>query len=362
MNKTNTILPDQAKFDQERQRLLATLGKLIEGGIVENLQHIGATSVPNLPPSPILDIGLSVIPFPLQPDHQAALTELGYKILPGYEGRPEQRFRHFNGSIQLLITEAGDDRWANYLLVRDYLRHSDSARREYAERKAALSISDDPTAKAQLFGPLITASHQWWINRAGFEPVHTAAAELKDGGFAWYVSSGWALDLFLNQVCRVHLDIDVVVPRSDQLTIQHHLTGRGWQLLTPMDGKLEPWPAHMRLEMPRHQVHAHRDDTFLDLLISQIEHGIWYYRREPTIIRHMTQATLMSEAGIPILAPELVLLFKSQNTGKKDRGKDQLDFERVFPHLEPTRRAWLYWALQATDPNHDWLNWWPVAA
>jgi hypothetical protein len=317
-----------------------------------------------LPARPILDIGLEVVPFPLTPDRHAALTALGYELVPGFEGRPEQRFRHVNGNVQLFITEVGDDRWANYLLVRDYLRHSDSARRDYAARKAALGLdtSDDPTAKAQLFEPLVIAAQAWVIHHAGFEPVQNVAAELADGGFPWYISSGWALDLFLNQVQRVHLDIDVVVARSDQFALQQHLTGRGWKLLTPLDGKLERWPPHMRLEMPRHQVHAHRDGAFIDFLISQIEHGIWYYRRHPIVIRNMVRATIMSEAGIPILAPELVLLFKSQNTGHKERGKDQLDFERTFPQLEPERRAWLHWALMATNPTHDWLKLWPEPA
>ena len=32
-------------FDQGRERLVAILGKITEGGIVEAIEHIGATSV-----------------------------------------------------------------------------------------------------------------------------------------------------------------------------------------------------------------------------------------------------------------------------------------------------------------------------
>jgi hypothetical protein len=68
--------------------------------------------------------------------------------------------------------------------------------------------------------------------------------------------------------------------------------------------------------------------------------------------------SLRAESGIPFLAPELVLLFKSKNTSatQTDRSKDQLDFERVCPHLDPERRAWLRWALLATDPAHPWID------
>jgi hypothetical protein len=65
---------------------------------------------------------------------------------------------------------------------------------------------------------------------------------------------------------------------------------------------------------------------------------------------------LESTQGIPFLAPELVLLFKSKNTSGKERSKDQTDFERTCTRLEPERRAWLRWALTAVDPSHEWIE------
>jgi hypothetical protein len=164
------------------------------------------------------------------------------------------------------------------------------------------------------------------------------------------------LDLFIGQPQRVHHDTDVVVRRSDQLDLQQHLLARGWQLLTPLEGKLEPWPPHMFLHLPRHQVHAHRDGMFLDLLVSDIEHGLWRYRREPSIIQSVERIGLQTADGLPYLAPELVLLFKSKNTGQQERPKDQQDFERTLPHLQPAQRAWLRWALLVTEPQHPWLE------
>ena len=54
-------------FDQEREQLLAVLGTITEGGIVEAIEHIGSTSVPGLSGAPCVDIGVSVWPFPLEP-------------------------------------------------------------------------------------------------------------------------------------------------------------------------------------------------------------------------------------------------------------------------------------------------------
>jgi hypothetical protein len=52
----------------------------------------------------------------------------------------------------------------------------------------------------------------------------------------------------------------------------------------------------------------------------------------------------------------IVLLFKSQNTSGRERRKDQADFEKVYTYMEPERRAWLLWAMLATDPEHAWIK------
>jgi hypothetical protein len=137
--------------------------------------------------------------------------------------------------------------------------------------------------------------------------------------------------------------------------MQKYLLDRDWKLITPFEKRLERWPPHMRLELPRHQVHAHREDTFIDLLLTDMD-DVWQYRREPLVIRSKEKMSLRSESDIPYLAPELVLLFKSKNTSSHERAKDQDDFERALPHLEPERRAWLRWALIATAPDYPWIS------
>jgi hypothetical protein len=72
-------------------------------------------------------------------------------------------------------------------------------------------------------------------------------------------------------------------------------------------------------------------------------------------LRDLERALLAAADGLPHLAPELVLLFKSRNTGAQDRPRDQSDFERVFPRLDTERRAWLRWALEVASPGHAWI-------
>jgi len=127
--------------------------------------------------------------------------------------------------------------------------------------------------------------------------------------------------------------------------------------VTPFEGRLEPWPPHMLLELPRHQVHAHRDGAFIDFLLSDLSDGFWHYRRDPAVVRQLDRTVLRTTQGIPFLAPECVLLFKSKNTSNKpERAQDQIDFDAAYTHLEPERRAWLRWALLATEPMHPWID------
>lgn len=94
----------------------------------------------------------------------------------------------------------------------------------------------------------------------------------------------------------------------------------------------------------------------MDILISEIEHEVWRYRREPSIIQAVERIGLTTADGLPYLTPELVLLFKSRNTGPEERPKDQQDFERTLPHLHPAQRTWLCWTLLITEPEHPWLE------
>lgn len=344
-------------FDRQRQealteqaRILAALGELVQGGIVDNIQHVGATSVAQVPAGSRLDLALSVTPFPLETNAQAKLEELGYALDSEQSSKHEQRFQHISGAYQLFVSEVGSDEWMNHLLIRDFLQADERARQRYIAQRNLQS-------KDALFTELLVDAKLWWVDHHGWGPVEFVRQELEGCGHPWYISSGWALDLFLGKVSRVHLDVDVVVARADQLALREQMTKRGWTFLTPLKAKLEPWPPHMRLEMPRHQLHAHREGRFIDFLLTDVSHDLWRYRRDPIVIRRLEQAWQQTSEGIPFLAPELVLLFKSRNTSaeKRERNKDQEDFERVYPHLQAEARAWLRWALIATEPKHAWI-------
>lgn len=338
-------------YIQERERLLKALGWMGDGGMVEDCQHIGATRI--LETDACVDIALAV--FPLNATLDTALATLGYAPYATPDREFVKQYRHASGAFQVWAVESGDEAWLEWTLLPAYLENNTDARQAYAA--AHLAWENDAARKIFYFANVWPAAQAWWIEFSGFAQVKQVADELAGLNIPWYVSGGWALNLFLGCVTRVHHDVDIVLARADQLALREYMTNRGWKFVTPYEGHLEPWGPHLFLHLPRQQVHAHRNGEFIDFQLTDIERGIWQYRREPFIVHTIERVGMQTEHGIPFLAPQVPLLFKSRNTSnKQNRAKDQLDFETVAPQLNAEQRAWLRWALVATVPNHAWLQ------
>src|SRR5512138_1823387 len=102
-----SIVHWQQQYQSEQARLLDALGRVTEGGILESIQHIGATSISGLRGSSCVDIAMAVWPFPLQAEARSRLEALGYQIVEGFLESPQQRFQHTSGLFQLFFFEPG---------------------------------------------------------------------------------------------------------------------------------------------------------------------------------------------------------------------------------------------------------------
>lgn len=74
------------QFAEEQARLLGALRHVTDGGVVEQIAHVGATSMPGLAlVEPGIALAAAVWPFPLDEGALQKLTELGYQhSLYGY--------------------------------------------------------------------------------------------------------------------------------------------------------------------------------------------------------------------------------------------------------------------------------------
>jgi aminoglycoside-2''-adenylyltransferase len=188
-----------------------------------------------------------------------------------------------------------------------------------------------------------------------FRDVIQAASLFAKYDRHWAVCGGWALDLFLNRVTRSHKDIDFAVLRKDQLVIQDYLLSRGWNLEKAVNGQLIRWRSGEWIDLPVHTIWCKNPQAlpdFIELLFNEVDEVNFLFRRDFSVTLPLKKMIVLSAAGIPILAPEIVLLYKSADTNESNSA----DFENVLPNLSLERRVWLATALQRTNPNHEWVK------
>ncbi len=180
----------------------------------------------------------------------------------------------------------------------------------------------------------------------------TTAALMRDFPAAWCIAGGWALDLFLGRRTRIHADIDLALFCEDQVHLHEHLAG--WTFHKVVGGVLREWCAGEWLSSPVHEIHAQSSDDpalTLEFLLNERVGDQWIFRRNPALRCPMRHVVIGSAAGLPVLCPAVVLLYKAKQPG----GVDELDFAGLLGQLPPDRREWLRTALERTHPGHSWL-------
>jgi hypothetical protein len=187
-----------------------------------------------------------------------------------------------------------------------------------------------------------------------FAQVESVGALLSDLRCDWQVCGGWAIDLYLGRVTRAHKDIDVSIARRCQLEVRDYLLRRGWRLEKALDGKLTPWADGEFLSEPFHAVwcwnEAH-DPGFVELMLDDIDDETFRFRRDHSVTMSRERMSFETQAGLPVLAPEIVLLYKSNEV----EGYAE-DFRNAVGALDAEARAWLKDALEKVYAHHTWAE------
>jgi hypothetical protein len=190
-----------------------------------------------------------------------------------------------------------------------------------------------------------------------FSPIEAVARLMADFPHPWWVAGGWAIDLFVGQVTRPHEDLEVGVFREDQGALRRHLVG--WELCKaisrPDGGEWVPWEAGEWLALPIHQVRAQRvewEPPEFEIFLNEVAEGRWQFRRNRSFTRPVEEIYLCAPSGIPIVAPEIQLLYKA----KGHREKDEHDIRTALPRFSAGQRDWLRAALTANHPDDPWID------
>lgn len=169
--------------------------------------------------------------------------------------------------------------------------------------------------------------------------------------FSWFIAGGWALDLYLGKQTRDHADLDLGIFRRDQHLLHRFLSE--WTLSKVSDGISSVWRDGELLTLPVHEIQVtHPNRRSFEILLAEADETHWIYRRNQTVKQTLQQAVIILPTGIHILAPEIVLLFKSKNL----RDHDQRDFETVRPVFKNAQVQWLVAALTCCYESHPWLK------
>jgi len=174
---------------------------------------------------------------------------------------------------------------------------------------------------------------------------------LKDYDGLWMIAGGWAIDLYLNKISRKHEDIEIAIPRSEQLKIQSFLVD--WNLRYVEAHQFFEWPNGQMLQLPIHEIHGQLNESKIEILLNEIEGEVWKFKRDLSIQYPTRKMIIQSAIGIPILCPEIVLLYKAKNF----REKDQMDLLNSMAALSKDQLKWLKDRIQKMHGlNHQWIK------
>lgn len=211
--------------------------------------------------------------------------------------------------------------------------------REPLERSAEEQAEDDHWTR--LYGP--------------FDALDLDGARAFFDGFdrPWWLVGGWALEAFTDAP-REHEDIDVSLLACDVPALREFVGDR-WHLWTITDGALRPMNDHYPdLPEPDAQIWVRREATspwVMDVPVTPDVDGLWQNKRLPDHVVPLDDVTWLTDDGVRVLAPEIVLLFKA----RLDRTKDRRDLQQALPMLSDEQRTWLRDGVRRLWPEHPWL-------
>lgn len=204
---------------------------------------------------------------------------------------------------------------------------------------------------------------------------------LKNGGFRYAFCGGQALDLFLGYESRIHGDIDICAFWNERNSIIQFMQSMGYKVYEMLGGgRAHAITDGSDLVEKKKNIFCFREGCplvktyppdedgscwmeffhigqskldYIEFLFNDQSQDAFEYARNREITLKMEKAVL-SRDGIPYLAPELCLLYKSTDT---EREGYQQDFELTYQSMNALQREWLRKALLKEYPKgHPWLD------
>lgn len=210
--------------------------------------------------------------------------------------------------------------------------------------------------------------------------IHQLNDFMRNMGIDYAICGGHAIDLFLGKKTRPHKDLDVMVYWEDRDKIIRHMLNRCWNVYEPCGTaylhkindvenqkriKSNIWcvkQTNMQYKFVEHETDMYAvefDNTeqieldYIEFLFNLRQNRYFLYARNNDVKMSLDNAIHIVN-GIPYLAPEIVLLYKSTMANNSDY---QLDFYNASQEMNAEQSAWLKNSLTTMFPDgHKWLE------
>lgn len=206
------------------------------------------------------------------------------------------------------------------------------------------------------------------------------SSHLYDMDVEWHLCGGFAIDYYLGQITRAHKDIDITVSFDDMKVCIEFLKSKGWEIDAPVgNGRFVAVEfAIKNSDLYFDNIWCYKKDAdfikvektdgvfkymefinreqieldFIEVLFNKVENGVFYYQRNHKIMINADKAFIKKDK-ISILAPEIILLYKSRNYENKDY---QHDYDVVINKLEKESYDWFKNSMSIVYPQgHPWI-------
>jgi hypothetical protein len=168
----------------------------------------------------------------------------------------------------------------------------------------------------------------------------------------WWIAGGYAIELAVGHPFREHEDIDVLLLRRDQLTVQEVLPAWEWWAADP-PGTLRPWKRGEILPAYVHDVWCRpgpSEPWRIQVMLDEADGREWVSRKSSQVRRPIDRIGAVSAEGVPYLLPEVQMFYKAGQS----RPKDQQDFAAALAVMTDQQRQWLRSAITQAYGSHLW--------
>jgi len=222
----------------------------------------------------------------------------------------------------------------------------------------------------------------------------------KDCGFDYAICGGFALDMFADKVIREHGDFDILVFKEDKHRAVQFMIDNGWDVFGRFGENGAVWqflfykvedindsfwddcggvwaitPGCLpnvleridRLQGGKHEVYTYKtrkwhvqdEIEFIEIAFDTKKDNDYVTLENPKITRPLNKAILHRD-GVPYLAPEIVLCYKSGKGSIESayaKPRTIADFKAIMPMLSDESKTWLLDAIAAIYPDgYGWLD------